>query len=67
MPIYNETQPEILGASPQNSPTASAITKNIAHELDVLEKEFMVDKTKFHKDFYASYNLENVYGFLNIF
>ena len=37
-PVYNEPHPDVKSHSPPNSPTASAITENIVHELNVLEK-----------------------------
>ena len=43
--------------SPPMSPTYSAITENIANELNVLEKEdFKVNKKYLHDEFYAPYN-----------
>ena len=55
-PVYNE--PQEKSPSPPTSPTASAITENIAHELNTIDKEFITDKVFLHQDFYDSHNKE---------
>lgn len=49
---------KIKNQSPPTSPTAYAITDNLEHELNVLEKEFEVNKQQLHDDFVVSYNLK---------
>ena len=53
-PVY--TEPQEKSPSPPASPTASAITENIAHELNTIDKEFIPDKVFLHQDFYVSHN-----------
>lgn len=45
------------------SPTFSLITENIIHELDVIEKKFVVDKQFLHNDFYAKHNTKKKNSF----
>ena len=52
------TEPQEKSPSPAASPTASAITKNIAHELNTIDKAFIPDKVFLHQDFYKSHNKE---------
>ena len=60
-PIYTTTSPNqehINTSSPPTSPTFSSITENVANELNVLEKEFVLDKEFFKNDFYSPHNKE---------
>ena len=60
-PIYTTTSPNqehINTSSPPTSPTFSSITENVANELNVLEKEFVLDKEFFKNDFYSPHNEE---------
>ena len=66
-PIYTEPQTYIKSPSPPASSTASAITENIVHELNVIEKEFIPDKAYLHQDFFTSHNLEKRRWFFKYF
>ena len=53
-PVY--TEPQGKSHSPSASSTTFAITENIAHELNTIDKEFIPDKVFLPQDFYASHN-----------
>ncbi|KAH9687836.1 hypothetical protein KPL70_014917 [Citrus sinensis] len=58
-PIYTSSQheqrQEEKEPSPPTSPTFSAVTENV---INVIEKEFKLDKAFLHKDFYSDLNKE---------
>ena len=58
-PIYTSSQHEQIQEekepSPPTSPTFSAVTENV---INVIEKDFELDKTLLHNDFYSDSNKE---------
>ena len=67
-PIYTSTsQNHVESNSPPTSPTFSSITENVANELNVLEKEFILNKEFFKNDFYSSHNEEKRLWFFKNF
>ncbi|KAH9781471.1 hypothetical protein KPL71_008488 [Citrus sinensis] len=64
-PIYTSRQSqEEKETSPPTSPTFSAVTKNV---INVLEKDFELDKTLLHNDFYSDSNKEKRLWFFKHF
>ncbi|KAH9714172.1 hypothetical protein KPL71_020570 [Citrus sinensis] len=64
-PIYTSRQlQEEKESSPPTSPTFSAVTKNV---INVLEKEFELDKNLLHNDFYSESNKEKRLWFFKYF
>ncbi|KAH9727428.1 hypothetical protein KPL70_008677 [Citrus sinensis] len=67
-PIYTSNQhiqsQEDKEPSPPTSPTFSAVTENV---ISVIEKEFELDKTLLHKDFYSDLNKEKRLWFFKHF
>ena len=60
-PIYTTASPNqepVNTSSPPTSPTFSSITENVANELNVLEKDFVLNKEFFKNDFYSPQNEE---------
>ena len=59
-PIYSAendlSQNDFVTKSEPTSPTFSAITNNMLNELNVLEKEFSIDKEFLRDDFYSENN-----------
>ncbi|KAH9723764.1 hypothetical protein KPL70_007240 [Citrus sinensis] len=67
-PIYTSNQhvqnQEEKEPSPPTSPTFSAVTENV---INVIEKEFELDKTSLHNDFYSDLNKEKRLWFFKHF
>ncbi|KAH9727850.1 hypothetical protein KPL70_008828 [Citrus sinensis] len=67
-PIYTSSQhiqsQEEKEPSPPTSPTFSAVTENV---INVIEKEFELDKTLLHNDFYSDLNKEKRLWFFKHF
>ncbi|KAH9658655.1 hypothetical protein KPL70_023578 [Citrus sinensis] len=67
-PIYTSNQhvqsQEENEPSPPTSPTFSAVTENV---INVIEKEFELDKTSLHNDFYSDLNKEKRLWFFKHF
>ncbi|KAH9745324.1 hypothetical protein KPL70_004029 [Citrus sinensis] len=67
-PIYTSNQhvqsQEEKEPSPLTSPTFSAVTENV---INVIEKEFELDKTSLHNDFYSDLNKEKRLWFFKHF
>ncbi|KAH9703738.1 hypothetical protein KPL70_011207 [Citrus sinensis] len=67
-PIYTSSQhiqsQEEKETSPPTSPTFSAVTENV---INVIEKEFELDKTLLHNDFYSDLNKEKRLWFFKHF
>ncbi|KAH9658252.1 hypothetical protein KPL70_023414 [Citrus sinensis] len=67
-PIYTSNQhiqsQEEKEPSPPTSPTFSAVTENV---INVIEKEFELDKTLLHNDFYSDLNKEKRLWFFKHF
>ena len=67
-PIYTSSQrvqsQEEKDPSPPTSPTFSAVTENV---INVIEKEFELDKTFLHNDFYSDSNKEKRIWFFKQF
>ncbi|KAH9763843.1 hypothetical protein KPL70_001312 [Citrus sinensis] len=67
-PIYTSSQHiqshEEKEPSPPTSPTFSAVTENV---INVIEKEFELDKTLLHNDFYSDLNKEKRLWFFKHF
>ncbi|KAH9761749.1 hypothetical protein KPL70_000556 [Citrus sinensis] len=67
-PIYTSNQhvqsQEEKESSPLTSPTFSAVTENV---INVIEKEFELDKTFLHNDFYSDLNKEKRLWFFKHF
>ncbi|KAH9669172.1 hypothetical protein KPL70_021675 [Citrus sinensis] len=67
-PIYTSSQheqrQEEKEPSPPTSPTFSAVTENV---INVIEKEFELDKAFLHKDFYSDLNKEKRLWFFKHF
>lgn len=70
-PVY--TSPAELNLrNPQNEsppmyPTFLFVTQNMDAKLNVIEKDFKVDKTYLHEDFYAPYNEQKKLWFFKNF